>query len=166
MWLTAPCMRHDQFYGKNLFMEYFAAEIWEYKNMLWVKPNFAKFIHFQGTMLLSLSFLHKHKPIHLFAAVEHCNMGLYSLSGKTSYCQFSWSLQAARECHTNCITLKFDRHLSSTAAKLPVKFQSDWNSKNPNLMPWTPPLGTQCGFSFLEASSPVQKTPLSYQKSI
>ena len=33
-------------------------------------------------------------------------------------------------------------------------------------MPWTPPLGRQCGFSFLEASSPVQKTPLSYQKSI
>ena len=34
------------------------------------------------------------------------------------------------------------------------------------IMPRTPPLGRQCGFSFLEASSPVQKTPLSYQKSI
>ena len=38
-----------------------------------------------------------------------------------------------------------------------------WNMAK---MPWTPPLGKQCGFSFLEASSPVQKTPLSYQKSI
>ena len=32
-------------------------------------------------------------------------------------------------------------------------------------MAWTQPLGRQCGFSFLGASSPVQKTPLSYQKS-
>ena len=39
----------------------------------------------------------------------------------------------------------------------------DW-VPHPNYV--DPMLGKQCGFSFLEASSPVQKTPLSYQKSI
>ena len=31
------------------------------------------------------------------------------------------------------ITLKFDRHLSSAAAGVPVRFQSDWKRLNPNL---------------------------------
>ena len=31
------------------------------------------------------------------------------------------------------IALKFDRQLGSAAAELPVKFQSDWKSRNPNL---------------------------------
>ena len=31
------------------------------------------------------------------------------------------------------IALKFDRPLESTAADVPVKFQSDWNSQNRNL---------------------------------
>ena len=31
------------------------------------------------------------------------------------------------------IALKFDRHLGSTAAEVPVKFLSDWKSLNPNL---------------------------------
>ena len=29
--------------------------------------------------------------------------------------------------------MKFNRHLGSTAVKMPVKFQSDWKSWNPNL---------------------------------
>ena len=45
--------------------------------------------------------------------------GLYSLSGKTSYRQISRSLEAAR--------------LGVGAAEVPVKFQSDGTSLNPNL---------------------------------
>ena len=45
-----------------------------------------------------------------------CLKGLYSLSCKTSYRQIPWSLEAAR-----------------FAAEVPVKFQSDWKSLNPNL---------------------------------
>ena len=47
---------------------------------------------------------------------------------------------------------------------VPIKTKNKLNLLHS--MPWTPPLGRQCGFSFLEASSPVQKTPISYQKSI
>ena len=53
-------------------------------------------------------------------------MGLYSLSGKTS---------RSREigCYNDSIALKFDRHLGSGAAEVPVKFQSNWRSLNTNL---------------------------------
>ena len=46
-------------------------------------------------------------------------LGLYSLSGKTSYRQISWSLEATR---------------LSVAAEVPVKFQSNWKSLNLNLV--------------------------------
>ena len=36
-------------------------------------------------------------------------------------------------CYNDCIALKFDRHFGSTATEVPVKFQSDWKSLNPNL---------------------------------
>ena len=36
-------------------------------------------------------------------------------------------------CYNDSIALKFDRHLGSTAAEVPVKFQSDWKCLNPNL---------------------------------
>ena len=46
-------------------------------------------------------------------------------------------LVKSRSCEMGCyearITLKFDRHLGSAAAELPVKFLSDWKSLNPNL---------------------------------
>ena len=55
------------------------------------------------------------------------NQGLYSLSGKTSYRQISWSLEAARfACCNGRIALKFDRHIGSNAAEVPAQFQSDW----------------------------------------
>ena len=57
--------------------------------------------------------------------------GLYSENGKTSYRQISWSLEAARL--DVIVALKFDRHLGSAAAEVPVKFQSYWESLNPNL---------------------------------
>ena len=38
-------------------------------------------------------------------------------------------------CYNDRITLKFDTHLDSAAAELPVKFPSDWKSLNPNLAP-------------------------------
>ena len=64
--------------------------------------------------------------------VQH--QGLYSLSGKPSYRQISWRLEAARlDVIMICTVLKFDRHLGSAAAEVPVKFQSDWESFNPNL---------------------------------
>ena len=31
------------------------------------------------------------------------------------------------------VTLKFDRHLGSTVAEMPVKFQCDWKCLKPNL---------------------------------
>ena len=37
------------------------------------------------------------------------------------------------ECYNDRFAMKFDRHLGSAAAVLPVKFQSDWKSLNPNL---------------------------------
>ena len=36
-------------------------------------------------------------------------------------------------CYTDCIALKGDSHLDSAAAEMPVKFQSVWESLNPNL---------------------------------
>ena len=36
-------------------------------------------------------------------------------------------------CNNDRITLKFDRHLGSAAANVPVKLQSDWRSLTPNL---------------------------------
>ena len=36
-------------------------------------------------------------------------------------------------CYNDRIALKFDRHLGSTAAEVPVKFQSNWKSLNMNL---------------------------------
>ena len=49
------------------------------------------------------------------------DLGLYSLSGKTSYCKISWSLEAMRFGLRLLIILKFDRYLSISAANMPVK---------------------------------------------
>ena len=61
--------------------------------------------------------------------------GLYSLKGKTSYCQISWNLETARlnVIMIDRIALKIDRHLGIAAAKQIVKFQSYLKSQNPNL---------------------------------
>ena len=61
-------------------------------------------------------------------------LGLYSLSGKTSYRQ-NLAKSRSREigCYNDRIVLKFDRHLGSIAAEMVVKFQSDWKSLNTNL---------------------------------
>ena len=61
------------------------------------------------------------------------SVGQYSLSCKTYYRQISWILEAARLFYNDHIALKCDRHLGSAAAEMPVKFQSDWKSLNPNL---------------------------------
>ena len=37
-------------------------------------------------------------------------------------------------CYDDRIALKYDRHLGSTAAAVPVKFQRDWKSLKPNLI--------------------------------
>ena len=63
--------------------------------------------------------------------------GLYSLSGRTSYRKISRSLETASLCYNDRIALKFDRHLDSTAAEMPVKFQSVWKSLNMNLRDFT-----------------------------
>ena len=61
------------------------------------------------------------------------DLDLCSLSGKTTYRQISWSLEAARLDVNDRIALKFDRHLGSDAVEVAVKFQSDWKSLNQNL---------------------------------
>ena len=38
------------------------------------------------------------------------------------------------QCYNNRFALKFDRHLSSADAEVPVKFQSDWKSLNSNIL--------------------------------
>ena len=71
-------------------------------------------------------------------------LGIYSLSGKTSYrrvnrCPGSVRTNLVRPqsgeigCYNYRIALKFDRHFNSATAALPVKFQSVWKSLNPNL---------------------------------
>ena len=60
--------------------------------------------------------------------------GPVSISDKTSYHKISWSLEAAKLGSLNYrIALKFDRHVRSTVAKVPVKFQSDRTILNTNL---------------------------------
>ena len=50
----------------------------------------------------------------------------YSLSGRTPYGEISWSLEVARFASKLFpMALKFDRHLGSSAAKMPIKLQSD-----------------------------------------
>ena len=56
---------------------------------------------------------------HIVPPISHTTLGLYSLSGKTSYRQISWSLEAARLDVAMVVSL--------------WKFQSDWKSLNPNL---------------------------------
>ena len=56
--------------------------------------------------------------------------GFYSLSGKTYYWQISWSLEAARFDVVMIVSLW---NLTGISEALAVKFQSDWNSLNPNL---------------------------------
>ena len=52
--------------------------------------------------------------------------GPISISDKTPHSKISQSLEAAKFVFRNCpIALKFDRHLGSRAAEVPVKFQSD-----------------------------------------
>ena len=49
--------------------------------------------------------------------------GLYSLSGRTSYNKISWSLVVTGFGFKLIqLALKFDRHLGSSAAEMPVKF--------------------------------------------
>ena len=59
------------------------------------------------------------------------NLGLYSLSGKTSYRQISWSLEAARL--DVALVVSLWNLTGTSAAQVPAKFQSDWKSSNPNL---------------------------------
>ena len=49
------------------------------------------------------------------------------------YHKISWTRSQEIGCYDDQITLKFDMHIGSTAALVPVKFQSDWNYLNPNL---------------------------------
>ena len=57
--------------------------------------------------------------------------GLYSLSGKTSYRQISWSLEASRLDVAMVVSLW--KLTGSSAAEVPAKFHSDWKSLDPNL---------------------------------
>ena len=57
-----------------------------------------------------------------------------SISDKTSCRRISWSLKSREIGSLNYhIALKFDWHLGSSAAEVPVKSQSDWTVINSNL---------------------------------
>ena len=43
----------------------------------------------------------------------------------------SWSRETG--CYGDRMAPKFDRHLGSTAADVPLKFKNDWKSLSPNL---------------------------------
>ena len=55
-----------------------------------------------------------------------------SICDKTSYRKISCNLEVARLV-VKIIALKFDRHIGSTAAEAPVKFQSDFKILDANL---------------------------------
>ena len=60
----------------------------------------------------------------------HMLQSLYSPSSKTSYRQIAWSLEAAR---LDVIMIVSLWNFSNVAAEVPVKFQSDWESRNSRL---------------------------------
>ena len=61
-------------------------------------------------------------------------LGLYSLNARTSYRRISSILEAAGfRFRLFSIALKFDRHLGSSAAQMPVRLQSDTISITTNL---------------------------------
>ena len=55
------------------------------------------------------------------------NQSLYSLSGRTSYRKISWSLEPGRSVLRPSLkgAMKFDMHIDSNAAEVPVRFQTD-----------------------------------------
>ena len=59
------------------------------------------------------------------------SLSLYSLSSKTTYRQISWSLKATRLDAIMIVSLW--NLTGSSAAEVPVEFQSDWKSLNKNL---------------------------------
>ena len=59
-------------------------------------------------------------------------LSLYSVSGKTSYRQISWRLEAAR-LDVEIVVSLWNLTGTSAVAQVPAKFQSDWKSLNPNL---------------------------------
>ena len=58
-----------------------------------------------------------------------------NFNGKTDALPQDFVKSRSREtgCYNDRIALEFDRHLGSATAEVPVKFQSDWKSLNPNL---------------------------------
>ena len=67
----------------------------------------------------------REESYHNVASMGALTLGLCSLSGKTSYYKISWSLEVARFGFRLLIALKFDRHLGSNAAEIPVRFQRE-----------------------------------------
>ena len=59
----------------------------------------------------------------------------YSLRGRSlTDRKISWNLEATKLGVIMIVSLKFDAHLGSAAVEVPVKFQSDCKSLNPNLV--------------------------------
>ena len=63
------------------------------------------------------------------------HQGPVSISDKMSYYKISQSLDAARFVF-RIVALEFVRHLGSSDAEVPVKFQNDTNSLILDLAPW------------------------------
>ena len=70
----------------------------------------------------------------LYLQLETPCVGLYSLSGRMSYCKIPWSLGSRKiGCFNYPITFIFDRHIGNAVAEVPLKFLSNWKSLDANL---------------------------------
>ena len=64
----------------------------------------------------------------MYQSVKKRKLGPVPISNKTSYCKSLQSVKSQNReiCIYDCpIALKFDRHIGSITADMPVKFQSD-----------------------------------------
>ena len=110
------------------------------KNILlqqWANIPNKKFLrHFDKQLRHKSTLYSKHRITAQYHSCPVWDQGQYSISGKTSYHQVSWNLEAPIFDIIMIISLWNLTGIfgGSAAADVPVKFQSDWKSLNPNLM--------------------------------
>ena len=101
--------------------------------ILWGIKIYVKHIEEQCNMIYNMSHVYYGCGTYDYFSSSQAILGRYSLSGMTSYRQIPWSLEAARLDAIMIVALKFVRHLGNAADEVPIKFQSDWKSLNPDL---------------------------------
>ena len=84
----------------------------------------SRYIHFISCRWQFTAELHLDRHVTLVGITETVILSPISISNKTSYRKISWSPEVMKLVSLNyCITFKFDRHVGSTDAKVPVKFR-------------------------------------------